>query len=207
MPAARVPSQARIINGAYAELGSKTRVNSINDPVAERALTLWDDIVAEALAEHPWNFQIKRAAVNATDDLDLGDAEYGFVYALPQDCARWLPPARDEAYYFRGEIESGYLLSDRAVEGKIRYISSDIDVSKWSPHFVRYMTLRLAESLADGVTQAEGKKDRLVERAAKALAKAKRIDGLESGNDRRAAVTVQSSWLQARMHPNSQIGR
>ena len=207
MPAAPVPSQTRIINAAYAECGSTTRINSINDELAFRARDLWDDIVSEYLAEHPWNFQIKRAAVNLTSDVDLTGTEYSHAYAVPADCSRWLPPAKEAPNYFRGEIEGRYLLTDRELGGPIRYIRNDVTVSDWSPHFVRAVVLRLAESLADGVTQSEGKKDRLVDKADKALRRAKRIDGLESGNDRRGAVTVNSSWLQARMHPNSQIGR
>jgi hypothetical protein len=207
MTAAPVPSQTRIVNAAYAELGSTTTINNIDDSAAHRAKRLWDDIVAEMLAEHPWNFQIRRKPLNATADVDLTNSEWDYACALPPDCARWLPPSREDKNFFRGEAEGRYLLVDSTPPIHLRYITSDVDIATWSPHFVRAMILRLAESLCDGVTQSEGKKDRLRERAQAALKNAKRIDGLQTGLTHRSAVTVQSSWLQARMHPNTYIGR
>lgn len=206
MSATPVPSQTRIVNAAYAELGSTTTINNIDDSAAHRAKRLWDDIVAEMLAEHPWNFQIKRAKLNITSDVDLSDDEWDYAFALPADCERWLPWEDGNTNYFEGEREGRYLLTNSSAV-RIRYIRKDVKIAEWSAHFVRAVILALAHSLCDGVTQAEGKKDRLEIKAEKALKRAKRIDGLESGNTKRKAVTVRSSWLQARMHPNTYIGR
>lgn len=207
MSASPVPSQTRIVNAAYAELGSTTRIESITDSTATRARALWDDLVAELLAEHPWNFQIKRARPNEASGIDLTDSEWPYAMRLPADCARWLPPKRSDKNYFRGEVEGKILYCDQKPPILIRYISNEVDVSTWSAHFVRAVVLRLAESMADGVTQSEGKKDRLNERAERALKRAKRIDGLETGDTQRDGVVVRSGWLTARMVPNSQIGR
>ena len=60
------------------------------------------------------------------------------------------------------------------------------------------VTLTLAESLAEGITQSESIKRDLGQRAELALRKAKRIDGLETGANRRGSAVAKSDWLAAR---------
>lgn len=191
-------SHTGIVNAALAELGSTEKITSFDDAtsgVGRRARALWSDILRELLYQHPWNFAIRRATLNPHGDVPA----YGVArqFQLPVDCLRWLPEG--DATARRVEREGDKLLTD-ADTLAIRYIAFLDDPSVWSPLFVRAMTLALAAAMAEGVTQSEGIKDRLAERAEMTLRKAKRADGLESGDRRRGQVQARSDWLTARQY-------
>ncbi|QNQ09249.1 hypothetical protein [Sphingomonas alpina] len=192
------PTQTRIVNGALAELGSTEKITSIDDPTsnsAKRAFAVWPEVLLDLLSRHPWNFALRRAELNvATATPAFG---YERQFQLPSGCVRWLPAARDDDDFEEAEREGNFLLTN-ADTLRIRYIALIDDVTVWPPAFVRAMTLMLAAAMAEGVTQSEGIKDRLAQRAEDQIAKAKRIDGLETGRTRRGRVSVQSSWLQSR---------
>lgn len=196
-------SETGILHDALAELGSTERPISVDDGTSKTALrakTLWPGILRELTALHPWNHAIRTRLLNEAGETPA--FAYERQFALPEDCVRWLPPARSSREFFRGERQGNYILTDRAAPLPCRYIALIDDVTQWAPAFVQLFMLRLALSLCEGVTQSEGIKDSLYRRiyapAEGALAKAKRIDGLETGETRRANVVVQSDWLQAR---------
>jgi hypothetical protein len=60
-------SQTLLVNQALALLGTERRITSVNDnlPTAKLALTLWDSTRDEVLADHPWNFALKRGSLAA----------------------------------------------------------------------------------------------------------------------------------------------
>lgn len=192
-------TQTGILHAALAELGSTERPISIDDTTsntARRAKTLWNDLVREQLALHPWNFAIRRAQLNAAGAAPTHGWQRGFL--LPADCIRWLPYADTDSDWRAAEREGDYLLSDAAAPLPIRYIAAIDDVTRWSAPFVKLVTLQLAASLAEAVTQSESIKDRVLERAEAALRKAKRMDGLETGQRRRSAVVGRSDILRGR---------
>lgn len=196
-------SPTRILHAALAELGSTERPISLDDGSsnsARRAMALWGDILRELTALHPWNHAIRMRMLNEAAEAP----EFGWQrrYALPEDCMRWLPPARASRDFYQGERQGRFIVTDRVAPLPCRYIALIDDVTEWSPAFVQLFMLRLALSLCEGVTQSEGIKDRLYQRIYDkpdgALAKAKRIDGLETGEARRGNVVVRSDWLSAR---------
>ncbi len=195
------PTPTRIVNAALAELGSVTRITSIDDPtnIALAARTLWPDVLRELLALHPWNFALRRAPLNAAG----AAPEFGYLrkFQLPADCVRWLPHAVGTPDYALCEREGDFLLSDAVAPLNIRYIAYVDTPAKWPPLFASAMTFRLAASMAEGVTQSEGIKDRLLDRAERAIGKAKRVDGLETGAQRRGRVAFSGGWLDRRNRP------
>lgn len=198
---ADTPTQTGIVNAALARLGSTRRVQSIAaEPDAQ---AVWPDMVRLLVASHPWNFALKRRALNAAPSPELSG--YTNAFSLPADCLRWLPPSFDGDNDFFEAIQEGeLLLSDAAAPLTIRYISRDgvDDVSRWPPHFVEAVTLALAERLAEPVTQSKTKEEAMAERAYMALKAAKRADGLASnGGKPRQNTNIRSSWLQSRDMP------
>lgn len=202
MPAG-TPTQTGIVNAALAHLGSTSRIQSINEEfgVAPDAKALWDSTMRELLADHPWNWAIGRATLNAA--VTAPAFGYTRAFELPADNLRWLPPSREDDVddaYFTGAEEGGRLLTDAEAPLNVRYISADLGgrVAVWPPKFVKAMEYALAEALALPVTQDESLKDRMVAKAADALRNAKRRDGQASNGRSRTRITTGSDWLTAR---------
>lgn len=198
------PNQPGIVNDALAELGSTARITSIDDKSgpAPDAKAVWDGMVRHLLADHPWNWAVKRTQLNAAAE----KPGFGYLraFTLPADCLRWLPPSREDGdAHFEGVEEGGQILTDAAAPLPVRYISSTkaLDIASWPPFFVEAVMLDLAARLAEPITQDESIKDRMLERAMRALKKAKRRDGQSSGNRTRNRVSQGSDWLAARDAP------
>jgi hypothetical protein len=157
------------------------------------------------LVQHPWNFAIRRALLNAHG----GAPAFGWnrQYQLPADCLRWLPPAEGDQDWFAGECEGGFILTNAEAPLPCRYIGLACEVSKWSPGFAYAMEGYLAEALAEPVTQSESISARMEQRAEYWARQAKRIDGLETGRARRGNVTARSTWLAGRNRTRPQVGR
>src|SRR5690606_30351841 len=122
---------------------------------------------------------------------------------LPADNVRWLPPAPDSEEYFHAVEEEGYLIADEGETLKIRYIKLVDDVTRWPPHLVAAMGYRLAMDAAEAITQSTSiVEDMRVKYEGQdgeggALAKAKRADGLATGDRDRGNVAVLSRTLAA----------
>lgn len=206
-------SQTRIINAALVALGSGDMVSNINDGTrpARLAAAVWDEMVADMLACHPWNFAIRRATLNQVSGAsapDMTDLEYKYAWTVPSDCARWLPWAVDDPAHFEGEQEGAYILTASAGPISIRYIRRDAtDPTKWPPAFVTAATFKLAERIAEGMTQSTSIARDMADKAEMELRRAKRQDGMASGRDDRGAVVSRSEWLSARNRTHFQIGR
>lgn len=204
-------SQVGIINEALVELGSTRFINSIEDSIAPApsAKVIFDAVVRFLLDDHPWNWAIVRAELNAA----AAAPEFGFDYAytLPTDCLRWLPPANEDGdAYFEGREEGSKLVTNKAPPLVIRYISAaeGAIIAKWSASFERAVALEIAARLAEPITQDESIKDRVRAEAERQLRKAKRRDGLSSGSGtRRREVTTRSDWLTARQTQYREFGR
>jgi hypothetical protein len=191
-------AQTDIVNAAAALVGSSERVQSIDGAgnLASHARAHWDIVLRRLLADHPWNPFIRRRPLNAAAVAPA----FGFerAFALPEDCLRVLLPRSDDVDdYFEGEIEGRLIYSDADAPIFIRYISGDLadDTGRWPPHFAEAMTWALAAMLAEPLTGSESIARRLMDGAADALARAKRVDGLETAPRDRQQVSRRSRWL------------
>lgn len=197
------PSQTRICNKAAILLGTISRITAINDgtPLAQTFLGLWDETRDEVLADHPWNFALARAAPPAAAGADVPETgDYAFAYELPGDCLRWLPWRADDPDWFEGEQEGRFILSNADAPVTVRYIKRVEDVARWSPGFIDAMCAKLALYAAIPITGQSSMQDRMSQFYDDALRKAKRQDGLATGNRARGTVR-QSDWLDARERP------
>jgi hypothetical protein len=198
-------SQTRIVNKAFALLGTSQRITSLTDAsaLAATAASLWDEARDETLAAHPWNFAVTRAALAASADWTPPN-QYAFAYELPADCLRWLPWAPDHADHFEGEQEAGgpdgkpkrlYLLTNAASPICIRYIWRVEDVALFSEGFKASLSAKLAFLMAEAVTGSSS--PAMAELYEATLTGARRTDGLATGQRGRMAYR-RSNWLAAR---------
>lgn len=194
------PTQSGIANSAASRLGSTKRMASIHDgsDLATHIVDQWDAIVSTLIAEHPWNFAIRRATLNALTEAP--GSEYAYQYALPADCWRWLPWHPDDPDWFEGEAEGGNILTDAEAPIAIRYISGEYadEVGRWPAHFATAVELELAFRIAEPVTGSTSIARDMRDLAAEALMKAKRKDGLESNGRGGPQIMTRSRWGQRR---------
>jgi hypothetical protein len=194
---AYTPTQAGIVNRAASLLGATSRIIDIEDSgsLASHARAHWNEAVEVLFASHPWNFAIARATLNQS----VGTPDFGFDYryALPADCLRVLPAdptgGGDD---LNGQIEGGYVLSDDE-EVHVRYISKAQtgQVASWPPHVRDAMACVLTDYLAEPLTGSQEVSAKTTARIERALAEAKRVDGMESNLRDRGGVTRRSRWL------------
>lgn len=191
-------TQTGIINAAAVVLGSSERITNIESPkkLAVTAKAFWNLTIRTLLADHPWNFGIKRALLNAGPAPVWG---YERSFAPPPDCVRILPSRIIDGceFYYDGELEDGKILSDAEAPLAIRYISAETidNVQAWRPTFAKAASYALAMDMAEDMTGSSGLSDKKAEEAQMWLKRAKRIDGLESQRGNRGAVTARSRWL------------
>lgn len=206
---AATPTQVGVINTALAMLGSTTRLQSINDNgnVAAHARAHWDMAVREMLADHPWNFAIRRTMLNEAGAAP--EFDYDNAFTLPADCLRWLPPSPDDDSWFEAVCEGGKLLTNEAAPLPVRYISLELGepVLNWSAHFAMAMAAKLALLLAEPITQSESTDSKMEGRFLAAIATAKRMDARESGHKRVRSVETRSRWAGAARSPARSFGR
>lgn len=191
-----------IVNGAAALLGSTERVSSIDGSgnLARHANAVWDITMRRLLADHPWNFAIARAELNAGPAPAFG---FLFSYALPADCLRALSFVDADEYEFLFAIEAGQLLTDSEAPVFCRYISSgQVDnPAAWPPHLADAAIYALAQALAEALTGAQGLDNKLTDKADAAMRRARRIDGRESQTHAKRDISVRSNFLRS-MRPD-----
>jgi hypothetical protein len=202
-------NQTDIINKAAVLLGSTKRMNSINDEsdTARNLKALWDIARRALLASHTWNFAVKRVKINREEDVPAFGWAYQF--AKPANCLRFLPWARGEEFFFDGEEEGEFILSnDESIH--IRYLADIEEAGKWPPLFVDAMAYQLAFEYCEGKTGMKGLRQSLSDDLDKKLGRpmsAKMADGLATNRRGRGNVVVQSRWASARHAPHGIIGR
>lgn len=196
-------TKTSIINAAAALLGSSERISDIESSgrLATASRALWELTIRTLLAEHPWNFAIKRATLNPGPPPAFG---YSRSYGLPTDCVRVLASPDDcRSDGWRGEVENGAILTDADGPVQVRYVSSGPidDCGRWSPHFAQAAIYALAMALAEDLTGSESVDTKLGRRAEDALMRAKRVDSLETHRGSQGKVRHSSRWLDGQARP------
>lgn len=140
----------------------------------------FDAVLDGVLRDHPWNFAITRASIAV--DGTAPDFGWTYRYALPTDCVRLLQ-IRSGGYLngapVEHEIEGEYILTNAPTPLKIRYIKTMSDPSKWDALFVEAMAAALALKMSHWLTGKTSYVQMAKALYDEALAKAKRVDGME----------------------------
>jgi hypothetical protein len=146
------------------------------------------------LAEYPWNFAIKRAALAASVDAPAWGPTY--LYPLPADALRVLAvegePEQAVAPY---KIEGRAIATDATAPLKIRYIARVTDPAQFGPLFVEALAARLAAEGAFTFTGSTSREAQLAERYRELVANARRYDAQEGT----AEGLVANEWIEARL--------
>lgn len=194
-----------IYNKAIVLLGSRETLLSPDEaiPSAQSLSALWDIARRSALAMHPFNFAIKREKLQR--DTKAPAFGYAYQYKRPANMLRWLPWDSDDPYYFDGEEEGDFFLTDEP-EIFIRYIGDHTDSSKWSPLFVDVLAHTLAVEYCEGKTGLMGLRRVLSEDREAMLRAARKADGLATGKRKRNRRVGSSRWAGAR-YRNGVLGR
>lgn len=196
-------TQTRIYNRVLALLGSVNRSTNIDDgePWTNTLNELWPTALRELLAAHPWNSAVRRAVLNQGAAPAWGE---GYSYALPADCLRWLPQAKDSAGDDVAAVQEGAaLIADNGDNLYIRYIALVEDLTLWAPHMVTALGGRLAMDAAEALTQSSSIVEDMRVRyegpdgTGGMLAEAKKMDGLATGDRDRGNVVTRSRALSA----------
>lgn len=151
-----------ICNLALAHL-SESQIMSLDDESkqARWCKTFYAQTRDEVLAEHPWNFAIRRAVLSRLAETPL--FQWAFQYQLPTACLRVLElnNVSDFQADRRWAIEGRALLTDD--EGaQIRYIHRVESASDFAPLFVEALAVKLASKLAKPLTGNKTAKDDLM---------------------------------------------
>lgn len=191
------PSQTGIVNAALTLLGTSRRILDIGEgsPVANLYKQIWDATLDEVLADHPWNFAVRRVDAALSPVAPTG-SQWSYRFERPAAMLRWLPWARDEDDWFDGEEEDGFILANDTTI-VVRGIFRIVDPARWTPGFKEALAAKLAAKTAKAITGQSGMIDRMDAHYAEAKSGAKRQDGLATGQrDRRASW--RSNWIDAR---------
>lgn len=190
-----------LYNAALREIGSDKLASLSED--AERRYVLddvYDDVLATCLEDAQWQFAMR--AVEIAYDPNI-DPAFGYSYAFlkPTDMVRLSAICTDENFkttledYDQGD---GYWLAD--VETiYVKYVSDStsygLDLSLWTPSFIRYVEFSLAERVVYRLTQSDTKREMIKKDLKLARTKARSIDAQSKAQ---RDPEGEGSWITAR---------
>jgi len=187
-------SQTSICNRALECLGDAPIVSIDDDTKPAKALRRVYDITRRAfLCDHPWHFAKKRASLPAS----AASPVWGFArgFPVPADFLRLLAVRNGPEFSLEADATGAqWILSDAAAPLDILYLYDVTDAGRLPPHAVEALARWLAYDLAEDLTQSNTKKQDAAQALGVALARAKRINGLQKQPDRYPAF----SFLQSR---------
>ena len=179
-----------IVNLALVKLGAQSvrTLDAPTTPIERRAQRLYPHLRDSELAKRRWRFAKKRATlVNPRLD-NLGATHFD----LPTDCLRAL---RDRHNVF--ELEGRELIAPGDRKVRIVYIAR-IAEDAFPEVFVEALVCKLAEGLAELITQSNEKKDRATQGYKDAIREASLLNAYEQGAELIAYEDSDSSFLTGR---------
>jgi hypothetical protein len=187
-------SQTSICNRALECLGDAPIVSIDDDTKQAKALRrVYDNTRRAFLCEHPWHFAKKRASLPASAMPPV----WGFARGdpVPTEFLRLLSVRNGPDFSLEADAAgSQWILSDASAPLDILYLSDVTDAGRLPPHAVEALARWLAYDLAEDLTQSNTKKQDAAQGLAIALARAKRINGMQKQPEPYPAF----SFLQAR---------
>jgi len=177
-----------ICNSALIKLGAN-RITALTETSKEARLcnAQYEVVRDRLLQSHPWNFAIKRIALNKLSEVPA----FGWdgYYQLPTDYLRVLTVFPDYPF----EVEGDRVLSD-AGDVSIRYMYSATDPSKYPPRFAEALAYELAKELSYALVQSNAQQAQLFTIADDYLRKTRSYDAQEGTPQQ----FFSSSWVDSR---------
>lgn len=181
-------SNIQIVNTALTLLGD-SRITSLSDNTkpAREANAIYEPVRNALLAAYNWSFAKKRDQLSA--DVTAPDFGWDKSFTLPADCLRILFVGD---YYvgldltdYRGspveefEIEGRKILTDWPTPLNLKYIGIVTDTTTHPATFDMALSMRLAELLAEPLTQSDTKRARAADAFKSAIKDAIRANAIE----------------------------
>lgn len=185
-------SPLEIGNSALIKLGVEPIISFDDESKAARLVKeQYSKIRDKLLDSHYWNFAMKRQelAVVAGSPPIFG---FSIKYQLPVDCFKVVHLNVKDA---RFKVEKGRFLHTNLAGAKILYISSENDVSSYSPMFRELVALDLAIDICFSLTGKRTLKVDLINERKIFIRDTRSSDGQEGTNDELASDV----WLNARV--------
>lgn len=181
-------STTEIVNAALTLLG-EGRVLSIDDNVkaARDAKAIYGMTLRSLLGGYTWSFAKTRAQIPALASAPA--FQFSHQYQIPSDCLRLVMVG--DTYVgvdltdYRGSpvdeyvIEDGKILTDLGAPLNIKYIKYVDDPNAFSPNFVMALSAKLADFLAEPLTQSDAKRQRAIDEFNKQIRIAVRAGAIE----------------------------
>jgi hypothetical protein len=181
-------SKVQIANLGLMHVGGNSITSLTENTNEARAINQVYDLVRDAvLADHPWNFAVKRIIPG----LDGTTPVYGFSYRfdLPTDYIRLVEIEDNPPYKISGQ----FIECDSSVI-KIKYIAENDMPTEYDFPFVMAFGLRLGATIAERLTQSSKLAKDLLEAYDLAIRTAKTVDSQSDQPDDLEA----NEWLDAR---------
>lgn len=187
-----------ICNLALQKLGAK-RIDDIDQDTrnAIECKECYELLRDKELRAHRWIFATKEVSLAP---LTVPPAVLAFsrdyVYQLPSDCLRLLPPQHaDGNYNWRDWIRAGNkVYSDEGDELVINYIARVEDPSEFDSTFVEALACKIAHHLCWALLNSNTRKADIEKEYKMALNEAKRTNALE----RIPEETTEDTWISVR---------
>jgi len=172
-------SNVEIANRALQKLGAKRIVSLTEDSRNGRAVNAAFEVLKEAeLRKHPWNFAVKRASLAASATAPLFTKSNSFP--LPSDFLRLLAPDEEDNTNYRDwQIEGRSIVTNDDAPLEIRYVSNVDDPNEMDVLFREALSMKIAEELAEELTQSNQKKAEAVQAYMQKIGEARRANAFE----------------------------
>lgn len=180
----------QIANKALTKLGLREIASFDSQEESARVVkSLFGSVRDFELSIYQWAFAIKRAELPALADSPVFG--YDYQYVLPVDFLRL------EGIYNTGgldrdayTLEGNTILTDIPAPLQIRYISRNLDQTKWPPYFVEALACRLAYELCERLKQDPQRKSIIWQEYQGIIAAAKRANAIQLAIKR----TLPTDW-------------
>ena len=134
---------------------------------------MYDGQRKELLRSHPWNFAIKREALQLLTSTPA--FEYSYEYQLPTDCLRVLKLYGASQDY----VIEGSVLRTNETSPKLIYISDEEDTQLFDTSFSELLALAIAAKICYSITGSTSLLAGLMAEMRRLKAEAKQYDGQE----------------------------
>jgi hypothetical protein len=173
-------SAVEICNRALQKLGARRITTLTEDSVNARACnTAYDPVRLAELRAHPWAFAIKLASLAADSTAPAFGKSNAFQ--LPSDYVRLVPPYPEDNYNSNDwEIQGLKIYTNDSAPLNIRYVADITDANTMDPLFREALAAKLAEELAEELTQSNPKKEKATRGYEEAIAQARRANAIVS---------------------------
>lgn len=212
-----IQSAVDVVNLALVKLGSQlvTNLDAPVTPLEQRAALVYPHLRDRELSLRRWRFALRRARMQAIPTADVTGPTIdttlvtldetldevltdllppdGLFYAkLPDNCLR---PLRDDSSCW--EEEGRYLLTPESGPFRLLFIAR-VTEEQFTPTFAEALSAKVAEQLAEFLTQSNEKKDRAQAMYSDAVREAKLINAYDTGAEAIMYSDASSSFLTGR---------